>query len=167
MGKLGAYIRPWWGYIFFAVLVKLLGAVLELFIPWLMEIMLDSKVPEGNVKAIIVYGVLMLFCAGGCLFCNIYANRMSAKSSGKITEAIRHDLFEKLEKLSVRQMELGCSLRINGSQQIQHSLHTFPVCLGFQFFPHAGRRAGGEAVTPNQRIHVQSGAAGNDGSFAS
>ena len=85
--------------------VKLMGAVLELLIPSLMEVMLDQKVPAGDIKAIWLYGGLMLLCAGGCLFCNIWANRMSAKSSGKITRAIRHDLFEKLQNLSARQMD--------------------------------------------------------------
>ena len=47
----------------------------------------------------------MLLCAAGCLACNILANRMSAISSGKITKAIRHDLFEKLQSLSARQMD--------------------------------------------------------------
>jgi len=103
--KLGSYIRPWWGYIFLAVFIKFLGAVLELFIPWLMEIMLDEKVPAGNSNAIFLFGGLMLLCAGGCLFCNVLANRMSAKSSGKITEALRHDLFSRLEHLSARQMD--------------------------------------------------------------
>ena len=85
--------------------VKLMGAVLELLIPSLMEVMLDKKVPAGDSAAIWLYGGLMLLCAGGCLFCNIWANRMSAKSSGKITRAIRHDLFEKLQNLSAKQMD--------------------------------------------------------------
>jgi len=105
MGQLRSYIRPWWGYILLAVFIKLMGAVLELFIPYLMEVMLDDKVPSKDVRAILLYGLLMLLCAGGCLFCNVYANRMSAKSSGKITQSIRHDLFEKLERLSFRQMD--------------------------------------------------------------
>ena len=47
----------------------------------------------------------MLLCAGGCLLLNIVANRMSAISSGKITLAIRHDLFDRLSRLSARQMD--------------------------------------------------------------
>ena len=87
------------------MLIKLLGAVLELLIPSLMEVMLDKKVPAGDSAAIWLYGGLMLLCALGCLGCNIWANRMSAKSSGKITRAIRHDLFQKLQGLSAKQMD--------------------------------------------------------------
>ena len=105
MLRLKKYILPYLGFISFTMLVKLLGAVLELLIPSLMEIMLDEKVPAGNQTAIWYYGGLMLLCAAGCLFCNVWANRMSAKSSGQITRAIRHDLFEKLQNLSARQMD--------------------------------------------------------------
>ncbi len=105
MKQLYPYIRPYVWYIILAVGIKLAGAVLELLIPYLMEIMLDAKVPQGDVKAIWIFGILMLVCAGACLFCNICANRMSAASSGKITRAIRHDLFSKLQQLSARQMD--------------------------------------------------------------
>ena len=105
MLRLERYIRPYWGYILFTVLVKLLGAVLELLIPYFMEIMLDVKVPMGNLPEIYLYGGLMLLCAAGCLGCNIWANRMSAVSSGKITKAIRHDLFHRLQHLSASQMD--------------------------------------------------------------
>ncbi len=105
MLKLKRYILPYCGFIILTLLIKFLGAALELLIPWLMEIMLDEKVPEGSIRDIWLYGGGMLLCAVGCLVCNIGANRMSAISSGKITRAVRHDLFEKLQSLSARQMD--------------------------------------------------------------
>ena len=105
MIRLKKYILPYFGFIGFTMLIKLLGAVLELLIPSLMEVMLDEKVPAGDSAAIWLYGGLMLLCALGCLGCNIWANRMSARSSGQITRSIRHDLFEKLQSLSARQMD--------------------------------------------------------------
>ena len=105
MIRLKKYILPYLGYISLTMAIKLLGAVLELLIPSLMEVMLDEKVPAGDSAAIWLYGGLMLLCAFGCLGSNIWANRMSAKSSGRITRAIRHDLFEKLQSLSARQMD--------------------------------------------------------------
>lgn len=105
MVQLKKYIRPYWGFIILTLLIKFLGTATELMIPSLMEVMLDEKVPAGEVKAIWIYGGRMLLCALGCLAGNIIANRMSAVSSGKITKAIRHDLFEKLQSLSARQMD--------------------------------------------------------------
>ena len=105
MAQLKRYLQPYWLYMIFTMLIKLLGAVLELQIPDLMESMLDEKVPAGDLRSIYLFGGLMVLCAFGCLALNIIANRMSAVSSGRITKAIRHDLFQKLEHLSARQMD--------------------------------------------------------------
>lgn len=105
MSHLERYIRPYWGYIVLTVLIKLAAAGMELLIPYLMEIILDTKVPAGKLPDIYLYGGGMLFCAAACLGGNILANRMSAVSSGRITLALRHDLFAKLESLSARQMD--------------------------------------------------------------
>ena len=105
MGQISRYLRPYWGYIILTMAIKLLGAAMELMIPWLMEIILDEKVPAGELVSIYIYGGLMVLCAAGCLGFNVLANRMSAVSSGKITLSIRYDLFEKLGSLSARQMD--------------------------------------------------------------
>ena len=105
MEKLGRYIRPYVRYMMITMGIKLLGAVLELLIPYFMEIILDDVVPTGELIPIFVFGGLMLLCAAGCLAANVGANRMSAISSGKITRKLRYDLFEKLEHLSASQMD--------------------------------------------------------------
>ena len=105
MKHLMKYIGPYVGFIILTMFIKLLGAALELMIPYLMEIILDDMVPAGEKTMIFVYGGGMLLCALGCLGCNVQANRMSARSAGQITLRIRHDLFEKLENLSARQMD--------------------------------------------------------------
>ena len=105
MEKLGKYLRPYWWFIALTMFIKLLGAAAELTIPYLMEIILDYKVPAGSQRDIFLFGGLMLLCAAACLGFNVIANRMSAVSSGKITRAIRHDLFAKLMGFSPRQMD--------------------------------------------------------------
>ena len=105
MAKLERYLRPWWGFILLTTLIKLAGTLVELLIPYLMEIILDEKVPQGDMGAIYLYGGGMLLCAARALTFNILANRMAAKSSGNITKAVRHDLFAKLQSLSARQMD--------------------------------------------------------------
>ena len=105
MAQLKRYLQPYWLYMAATVLIKFLGAVLELQIPDLMEVMLDEKVPAGDEKSIYLYGGLMVLCALGFLLFNIIANRMSGISSGKITKAIRHDLYQKLSRLSARQLD--------------------------------------------------------------
>ena len=105
MGRLHKYLRPYWGFMILTMVIKTAGALMELMIPNLMENILDEKVPAGDIASIYLCGGLMLLCAAACLVLNIVANRMSAKSSGQITRAIRHDLFHKLEHFSARQMD--------------------------------------------------------------
>ena len=105
MVKLERYLRPYWGFILLTTFIKLLGTITELFIPYLMEVMVDIKVPQGDRPAIFLYGGLMLLCAALALSFNILANRMAAQSAGRITKTIRHDLFAKLQSLSAKQMD--------------------------------------------------------------
>jgi len=58
--RLKKYISPYLGFIGLTMFIKLLGALLELLIPSLMEVMLDEKVPQEDVRAIWLYGGLML-----------------------------------------------------------------------------------------------------------
>jgi len=105
VGKLMKYVKPHMWYIALTIAIKFVGTYAELWIPSIMETMLDDIVPTGNMQKIYSYGGLMLLCAAACLILNITANRMTAFSSGRITKSIRHDLFKKLQSLSARQMD--------------------------------------------------------------
>ncbi len=105
MEKLSKYIRPHALYILLTLAIKFVATYMELWIPSLMEIMLRRETAAAGISQIFIYGGLMLLCAAGCLIFNITANRMTAFSSGKITRVIRHDLFDKLQRLSARQMD--------------------------------------------------------------
>ena len=105
MGKLSSYIKPHVPFILLTMFIKFASTTMELLIPTLMEIMVDEKVPAGDLKQIYLYGGFMVLCAGLALLGNILANRMTASSSGKITKKLRHDLFAKLQGLSARQMD--------------------------------------------------------------
>ena len=105
MKRLFPYIRPHVGYILLTVFIKFMATTFELFIPSLMETMIDEKVPNGQLKPILLLGGLMLLCAAMSLVGNVMANRRSAVSAGRITKKLRHDLFSKLENLSARQMD--------------------------------------------------------------
>lgn len=105
MGRLMKYIRPHLLFIIVTLGVKFAGTYVELWIPSLMETLLDDKVGTGDLKQVYLYGGLMILCAVACLVLNFVANRMTAVSSGRITQVIRHDLFSKLQELSARQMD--------------------------------------------------------------
>ncbi len=105
MKRLFSYIKPYGWFILLTVSIKFLATVAELFIPSLMETIIDEKVPGGELAPILILGGAMLLCAAVSLGGNILANRMSATSAGHITKALRHDLFSKLENLSARQID--------------------------------------------------------------
>lgn len=105
MLKIKNYILPYSWYILLTLTIKFLATIVELLIPVLMRIIVDEKVPAGNISQIYLYGGAMLLCSAIALLTNILANRMTATSSGRIIRALRHDLFQKLEHLSSRQMD--------------------------------------------------------------
>ena len=105
MKGLYKYIRPYLGIICLTMGMKLAAAVLELWIPSIMEVMLRADVIMSGAATLVTYGGLMLLCAVGSLAMNLISNRLSARSSGKITQKLRHDLFQKLQGLSSRQMD--------------------------------------------------------------
>lgn len=105
MKRLFSYIKPYSWYIMLTLLIKFGATVFELFIPSLMQTIIDDKVPQRELMPIFLLGGLMLLCALLSLGGNVLANRMSATSAGKITKTLRHDLFSKLENLSAQQMD--------------------------------------------------------------
>ncbi len=105
MGRLGKYIKPHTWAIVLALSIKFVATYTELWIPSLMEILLRSETAAAGWKTVLFYGGLMILCAAVCLALNITANRMTAFTSGKIIKKIRHDLYEKIQNLSARQMD--------------------------------------------------------------
>lgn len=73
---------------------------MDLFLPWILEHLLDEVVPKKNMSDIIWWGFLMLVCSAAALLGNVIANRKAAQVARDTTRQIRHDLFEKTIKLS-------------------------------------------------------------------
>lgn len=105
MKGLAKYIRPEILYIILTLIIKFFGTYTELWIPTLMETMLDEKVPAGQLGEIYAFGGLMVLCALLSLILNVSANAFSSYTAGRITKGVRHDLFAKLQSLSARQMD--------------------------------------------------------------
>ncbi len=105
MRKLLKYINPYWGIILIGLAIKFVATYVELQIPKLMQIVLDEKVPAGLEKEIYLFGGLMIVCSLTAVTMNIIANRIASRTAGKITKTLRYDLFDKLQRLSPRQMD--------------------------------------------------------------
>ncbi len=106
MKRLLTYLRPYWLQLTFQFIIKFLGSIMDLFLPWLLAYIIDDVVPTGNVKNVYLFGGLMILCALLAVILNIVANRMSTVVSRKITQKLRHDLFSKAAYLSARQNDV-------------------------------------------------------------
>ena len=58
-------------------LIKFLGAIMDLFIPWILAYVIDSVIPVGSLRLIFAWGGVMLVCSILAVSFNIIANRMA------------------------------------------------------------------------------------------
>ena len=101
----GKYIAPKIPIITAVVLVKFIGSIAELFLPFLLSYMVDDIAPQKNVPKMLLFGGIMVICSLIALIANILANQRASKTASEITEVIRHDLFERTLSLSCSKTE--------------------------------------------------------------
>ncbi|MCD8336362.1 MAG: ABC transporter ATP-binding protein/permease [Lachnospiraceae bacterium] len=73
--------------------LKLLGTILELLIPYVLEYMIDEVAPTKRMSLVLFWGAVMLALAALTRLTNVTANRLSVKSAKSATYEIRRDLF--------------------------------------------------------------------------
>ena len=99
------YMKTYWRAIFVVIAVKLLAALGELAIPYILEHMIDRVVPQGQFLPVVLWGLAMIGVALIARQSNIYANSTSVAISRKCTEEMRRDLFERSVNLSGSQVD--------------------------------------------------------------
>ena len=99
------YLRPFVPRMSLGLSIKFLGAIMDLFLPWILSYMIDDVVPLRDMGLIALWGGAMILASVTALVTNIAANRMAAWVAQHTTEAIRHDLFEKISFLSCSQID--------------------------------------------------------------
>ncbi len=97
---LSVYLRPYYGRMLIGFIVKFIGTIMDLCLPWILAYMIDTIIPQGTRNLIYLWGLVMLVCSVLALTFNVLANRMASKVARDTTETIRHDLFEKIMWLS-------------------------------------------------------------------
>ena len=107
------YLKPYFGFLIFTLIIKTTGTVAELIIPYILSHIIDVIIPKvtllgegdsarGVLLEIIFWGGMMILCAAAALTFNVIANRRSVKTARDATELIRHDLFHASLHLSCR-----------------------------------------------------------------
>lgn len=105
MKKIILYLRPNVFRMVWGVIIKFVGTIMDLFLPWILSYLIDEIVPKENIGEILFYGFLMVVCSVTAWLGNVIANRMASRVARNTTQSIRHDLFSKISYLSCRQTD--------------------------------------------------------------
>lgn len=105
MTKTLKYIKPYAPTAAWAVVMKFVGSIAELFLPLLLDYIIDDIVPLKDISMVLWLGFLMLACSLAAMFGNIFANRLSVSAAAKMTHDLRYDLFKKISYLKSGQVD--------------------------------------------------------------
>ena len=99
MKKLLYYIKPHAGKMTLGFTIKVIGTLMDLFLPWILSFIIDDVIPTKDIKKVFLWGAVMILCSICAVVFNILANRMASKVSGDCVRDIRHDLYSKISYL--------------------------------------------------------------------
>ncbi len=83
-----------------SMFIKLLGAVTELLIPFILEHLIDEVVPLGQMDKVLLWGMLMVLTALVTRQLNVWANRIAIDNAHNVSYDVRQALFAKTANLS-------------------------------------------------------------------
>ena len=99
------YMKPYKIRVFWGTTIKLIGALMELFLPFILAYIVDTLVPLGDFNQILLFGGLMIVCSILAWVANIVANRIAAYVSSRMVYNIRQASFERIMDLSSKQVD--------------------------------------------------------------
>ena len=102
MKQVFSFLKPLKFRITVGMIIKIIGTVVELFIPFLLTYILEDVIGSMDIRKILFYGGLMVLCAIIAAVSNIVANRMAAKTAMLYTYELRRALFSKTLYLSAQ-----------------------------------------------------------------
>ena len=99
MKNLLYYIKPHAGKMTFGFIIKTIGTLMDLFLPWILSFIIDDIIPTKEINKVYLWGAVMILCSICAVVFNIWANRLASKVSGDCVRDIRHDLYAKISYL--------------------------------------------------------------------
>ena len=99
------HMKKHWKLVALAILIKFLGSVSELSLPYILEYIIDEIVPSGKLTRVLLWGSLMFVTAIVFRALNVIANKRAINNAHKISYEIRQSLFEKTMNLSGPQFD--------------------------------------------------------------
>jgi len=102
---IGQYLRPYVKRMSGGMVIKFIGTVMDLLLPYILAYVIDHIAPQHDRHQVVFWGAVMAVCAILALAFNVLANRMAAAVARDVTRTLRHDLFTRLAWLSNRQVD--------------------------------------------------------------
>lgn len=99
------YLKPYSRLAVLAVIIKFTGSIAELFLPLLLDYIIDDIVPLNDINLVLWLGAAMLGCSLVALFGNIIANKLAAVVAARTTHDLRYALFKKISYLKCGQVD--------------------------------------------------------------
>lgn len=100
-----SYLKKYRMMVVFAMCIKLLGTIVELMIPYVLEHLIDNVVPQRNMALVFLWGAVMVLLAILTRQFNVKANRTAVRVAKESAYEIRRDLFWKTINLSGGQLD--------------------------------------------------------------
>ncbi len=105
MKLIGSYLKKYRYPIAITLLIKFLGTLTELTLPYILEHLIDEVAPSKNIRLALLWGALMILMALATRFLNVKANQKGAGIAKNAAYEIRRDLFWHSIYLSGNQMD--------------------------------------------------------------
>lgn len=100
MKRLFTYLKDSKTAIAIGTAIKIVGTMMDLFIPYVLAHLLDNVVPAKSLSRAFFWGGAMIVFSVLAFVMNVLANRMASLVACDTTRALRHDLFAKISYLS-------------------------------------------------------------------
>lgn len=94
------YMSPYSRKVTFTVVLKFTAVIFELFIPYILEYMIDDVAPTKKIAFVLIWGFIMIAAAFIVRILNVAGNRLAAATAGDAIRNLRADLFRKTMYLS-------------------------------------------------------------------
>lgn len=99
------YLKPYRLRVFIGLIIKIIGTLADLAIPYLLSYIVDEIMPTKDLRLVLIYGLIMIGAAVLCFLFNMKANQMAAYVCKLFTTSLRHDVFEKINTLTSSQFD--------------------------------------------------------------
>ncbi|SHO51238.1 ABC transporter ATP-binding protein [Anaerocolumna xylanovorans] len=105
IGNIGIFLKPYKKLLVIGPAFKLMEAILELFLPFLMSKVIDVGIKNGDRDYVYKIGIIMLVTAVVGVICALVCQYSASLVSQGVGTDIRNELFRHMETLSGREQD--------------------------------------------------------------